>query len=151
MHFRYSANMKRNKLILAVVVVSYALVFPACTLYDTYKKATTYTISESTADEIILRSEQLTRQALITFDTFLSLERNNEEFLKRVNPGIHAFAEKVREDGKSWILAMRTTTKAFKANRTSDNEANLKTAYQTLLSGYNQVKTLLHQAQTSSP
>lgn len=145
--------MKRLFLTLAVAG-AFTLSPPSCTqlqtAYNAITKATTYSTDTATADQILIRSEQLTRQALITFDTFLFIERNNETILKNLNPNIHVVAEKIRAHGQEWLKAARRTTKTFKANRTEANAANMRTAYATLKQAYDEVKAAQKQADTLS-
>lgn len=137
-------------LIQLVTVVSLTGCESLGSLYSTFTTATTYKSTAKTSDQILIRSEQLTRQALLTFDVFLFIERNNETQLKEFNPNIHVVAEKIRAHGQDWLRAARRTTKAFKENRTAANEANLRTAYTTLLQAYNEVKSAKAQADTLS-
>lgn len=122
------------------------MLFGGCDTLSAIKKVTTYQTSPETSDQIIFRSEQLTKQALYTFDTFLFIERNNELLLKGVDPSIHLVAEKVRSHGKDWIVSARNATKTFKANRTEANAANMQTAYLALKGLYDETKAAQAQA-----
>jgi hypothetical protein len=138
-----------NRIILCLAL-SITLATSGCEQYqkikDALTTATTYKTTSETADQVIIRSEQLTKESLLTFDTFLFIERNNEAALKNINPNIHVVAEKIRAHGQDWLMAARRTTKAFKENRTASNEADMKTAYATLLQAYNEVKSAKAQA-----
>lgn len=131
-------------------IICAATLLASCDTYnsirDTVAKATTYETSPETTDRIIVRSEQLEKQALYTFDGFLFIERNNELMLKGVDPSIHLVAEKVRSHGKEWIVAARNATKTFKANRTEANAANVRTAYLALKGLYDETKSAQAQA-----
>lgn len=104
------------------------------------------TISAETSDQVILRAEQAAEGALLTFDTFVKVERDNEAPLKMVNPAIHDFANYIRRNGKNWIVTLRNTTKAFKANRTTENRASLNTILATLTSAVSETNKYIQQA-----
>jgi hypothetical protein len=94
---------------------------------------------EAGSDPIEVRAEQTIKIAADTFDTFLSLEHRNRALVKSKAPEVHAFAEWLREkgaDGLSRDIAMiqsaTTIRRAYKANRTVGNRANLHTALATL-------------------
>jgi hypothetical protein len=89
-------------------------------------------LSAQSSDQIILRAEQTAQTARLTFDTFVHLERQNEALLKQVNPKIHEYANTVRRNGLNWVTSLRNATKAFKANRTPENQASLNTWLATL-------------------
>jgi hypothetical protein len=89
-------------------------------------------ISQQSTDQIILRAEQTAQVARDTFNLFVHLERDNEAMLKSVNPAIHDYANTIRAHGLDWIDSLRAATKAFKANRTSQSQADLSTALATL-------------------
>lgn len=89
-------------------------------------------ISQTNTDQVILRAEQTAQTARLTFDTFVHLERDNEALLKTVNPQIHVYANTIRAHGLDWVDSLRAATKTFKANRTTENQANLNTWIATL-------------------
>jgi hypothetical protein len=145
------AKTMKLKSILSVLAASTLLLAqPSCSYFDKAHTITTAETSTQTADQILIRSEQLTKQALYSFDTFLFIERNNEQALKDLNPNIHVVAEKIRVHGQEWLKAARRTTKAFKDNRTAENAANLQTAYLTLKQAYDEVQSARQQADTLS-
>jgi leucyl-tRNA synthetase len=109
-------------------------------------------ITQQSADQIILRAEQTAETAKLTFNTFVHLERDNETLLKQLNPQIHVWAENIRAHGIDWIVSLRNATKTFKANRTSENQASLNTILTTLTQAIadtnkyiTQSKTAIHQ------
>ncbi len=95
-------------------------------------------ISAQSTDQIILRAEQTAQTARLTFDTFVRLERDNEAALKAVNPAIHTYANYIRTHGLDWITSLRDATKAFKANRTPENQASLTTILATITNAVSQ-------------
>lgn len=111
------------------------------TLKTTYQAATTgYSLSASgqtgvvNDDAIVVNTEKALAIALDTFDVFLKLEYDNRQALSKV-PKIRSFAEKVRRDGKNWIISAKTAKDAYKHNRSASNYATLVTAYKTLKAG----------------
>lgn len=122
----------------------------SCSVFDKYHEVVSYKTSAETADQILIRSEQLTKQALYAFDLFVFIEDHNEALLKTVNPEIHVEANLVRANGRRWIHSLRVATAAFKENRTAGNEANLRTAYTTLTAAYDEVKKYQAEANTLS-
>lgn len=106
-------------------------------------------ISALNSEQIILRAEQAAETAKVTFDTFVHLERDNESVLKQVNPQIHVYANTIRTHGIDWIVALRNATKAFKANRTADNRANLNTVLLTLLAAIGDTNSFIQQSRNA--
>lgn len=90
------------------------------------------TLTQGATDQVILRAEQTAQTARLTFNTLVTLERNNEALLKQVNPQIHEYANKLRRNGLNWVTSLRDATKTFKANRTPENQATLTTLIATL-------------------
>jgi hypothetical protein len=143
------------KRFLQTVVIVSALSITSCSslskLTDTFAKATTFKTTVETSDQILAKSQQLTRQSLLTFDAFVTLERHNEEMLKKVSPSIHVVANRVRKDGRNILRAMNRTSEAYRVNRTEGNAADMKTAYATLKQLYDEVKFANQQAINSTP
>lgn len=103
-------------------------------------------LSQQSTDQIILRAEQTAQSALLTFDTFVRLERDNEAVLKAFNPQIHEWANTVRRNGLDWVKSVRTATKTFKANRDAANQATLTTAITTLTSAVAETQKYITQS-----
>ena len=103
-------------------------------------------LSQQSTDQVILRAEQTAQTARATFDLFVHLERDNEALLKTVNPQIHVYANTIRAHGLDWITSLRDATKAFKANRTPENQANLNTWLITLTNAITQTNKYIAQA-----
>ena len=106
-------------------------------------------ISEQSADQIILTAEKAAETAKLTFNTFVHLERDNEAMLKTVNPQIHVYANTIRAHGIDWIVSLRDATKTFKANRTQDNRASLNTILATLLAAIGDTNKLIAQSKSA--
>jgi hypothetical protein len=109
---------------LAITLVVSPIGFNSCTQPPS--------LSAQNTDQVILRAEQTAQTARLTFDTFVHIERDNEALLKQVNPKIHEYANTIRRNGLDWVTSLRTATKAFKANRTPENQASLNTWLKTL-------------------
>ncbi len=107
------------------------------------------TISAQNTDQIILRAEQTAQTARLTFDTFVRLERNNEGMLKTLNPAIHTYANYIRTHGLDWVTSLREATKAFKANRTPENQASLNTILATITNAVSQSNKYIAQARAA--
>lgn len=118
----------------------FALAFSGCETTTAIWKASTTGVSLSASgdpgivhdDTIVVSTEKALNIALDTFDIFLKIERDNEVGLMKVSPQIHVFAENVRRNGKRWIKSAQVAKNAYRDNRTSQNHANLITAYKTL-------------------
>lgn len=111
-------------------------------------KTTGVVSKQEAADQILLRSEQTTETAFETFNLFVHLEKNNEAALKIFNPEIHKYAEKVRRNGRAWIQSVLKAHDAFKASRTTENEASLSTYLITLNAGLSEVQKYLDQSKS---
>lgn len=107
------------------------------------------TLSASASDQIILRAEQTAQTARLTFDTFVHLERDNEAMLKTVSPAIHTYANTIRLHGLDWVTSLRNATKAFKANRTPENQATLNTALATITAAITETNKYLTQSKAA--
>ena len=107
-------------------------------------------MSVAATDQIILRAEQTAQTARLTFTTFVHLERDNEAILKQVSPSIHTYANTIRTHGLDWITSLRDATKAFKANRTPENQANLSTWISTLTNAVAQTNKYIAEARKVS-
>lgn len=114
--------------------------FVSCdTLSKVYQASTSgYNLSATGAtgvvndDQIVIRSEQALVIGLDTFNTFLKIERANQEGLSKVSPQIHVFAESIRRNGKGWLKSLEAAHDAYKGNRSAENHATLMTAYKTV-------------------
>ncbi len=90
-------------------------------------------------DPVVVNAERTTTVAVTSFDSFLKYERSNDAELRSVNPQIHKFANKIRDNGQHWLQTARSTTQAYKNNRTPENKANLQTAIAVLQEAVNQI------------
>ena len=106
-------------------------------------------MSVAATDQVILRAEQTAQTARLTFTTFVHLERDNEAVLKQV-PQIHTYANTIRLHGLDWIDSLRSATKAFKSNRTPENQANLNTWLVTLTNAVSETNRYIAQARKVS-
>lgn len=84
------------------------------------------------AKDVVIQAEVATRVGNDTMDAFVHLERDNELFLKGINPQIHNYANVIRRNGITWLKTARAMTEAYKQNRTPENKANLDTALSVL-------------------
>lgn len=143
---KYKYRQSLRFLIASVLIAGAWAVAPlgptGCTL------APTPTLSAQASDQIILRAEQTAQTARLTFDTFVHLERENEELLKTVNPQIHVYANTIRAHGLDWVTSLRVATKTFKANRTPENQSNLNTWIATLTNAITQTQKYIAQSKT---
>lgn len=143
--------MKRNKLIVLAVVIAYGFCFPGCKQFQTVKNALSYKLGAETTDQVIVNAEKFTAIGADTFAEFLKEERRYSTEVKKALPKVHEFAETMRQptynkDGTPKLSVkgnpipryvdllqdLRTATQTFKANRTTENEASLRTIYATV-------------------
>lgn len=112
----------------------------------------TVTVSEKTADQLIVAAETGARIGTDTLYTFIHLEKDHREAYLKISPKINELAVWLKRRvpnpyypvgqgdppihlvprGEAILSEVRIATKTFKANRTSANEANLRTAWETL-------------------
>lgn len=90
-------------------------------------------------DPVVVNAERTTQVAMTSFDSFLKYERSNEAALKSMNPGIHQYANTIRDNGQKWLRTARAMTQAYKYNRNAENKANLQTAIAVLQEAVNQI------------
>lgn len=86
-------------------------------------------------DPIVVNGERTIKIAFETFDTFLKLEYDNRENLKKISPEIFNVAEKIRYQGPRWLDTAKTTLRAYKQNRTEENKFGAITALAVLQNG----------------
>ena len=103
-------------------------------------------LTPASTDQIILRAEQAAEAADLTFNTFVHLERDNQQLLSQAGPAIHEWANTVRRNGQDWVRTLRSATKTFKANRNAENQATLQTALATLINLTNKTNQYISQA-----
>jgi len=82
-------------------------------------------------DPVVVQAERVTELAVDMFDAFLVWEYSNQEALSGT-PEVKAMADTIRANGVQWLTTARIMTRAYKQNRTKDNEANLETALEVL-------------------
>lgn len=78
-------------------------------------------------DALVVNAERTTTLAVDTFDLFVKWEHDNRAVLAKV-PQIRKAADRIRTQAPTWLSTARSMTKAYKANRTLENKANLETA-----------------------
>jgi hypothetical protein len=129
----------KNKILTILAGALVAFSFPAC---DTLSKITkgvssvtsagSATLSPATASKIVVAAEKSIREAKDTIDTFLHLEYNHKDFVKKNFPVIHQAAETLRRSAPDALLAADKVKNTFKHNRTTENQADLMTAVATV-------------------
>lgn len=100
-------------------------------------------------DPIVVNAERDTRLAADTFTLVASTEKQTRATILaidyktaiRVKHGV----DYIRLNSPKWLASARAITRAYKANRTAQNKANLQTAMATLLAGLNQAQEYLTQ------
>lgn len=115
-------------------------------------KAGTVTLSEGTSDQVIASAEVGTEIGLDVMRSFIHQEKDHRALFDKLGPKPHEFSvwlrvrvpspyEVVRPGDppklfvprlEAILETTRIATKAFKVNRTPENEANLRTAWATL-------------------
>ena len=91
-------------------------------------------------DPIVVNAERTVGIALDTMDTFLKMEYDNREALKKISPEIFNVAEKIRHNGVRWIETATSSIKAYKQNRDGNHKANLITAVAVLENALNEAR-----------
>lgn len=76
---------------------------------------------------IVVNAERVAAGSFDIIDSFLQYEAANRDLLWRTDPGIKRVADQLRDQAPVAIETLRSATKAYKRNRTPENEANLKT------------------------
>lgn len=83
-------------------------------------------------DPVVVRSEQTTELAMNTFKLINKTEYDSYAAFKAVDAesagAVRTFVNKVRNNQHAWLESARNLTKAYKNNRTLDNERTLNTA-----------------------
>lgn len=66
------------------------------------------------------------------FDAFVHLEAINRDLLLKVDPAIHAYAEKIRKNGAVWLQQAYDLKQAYKSNSSAANLFNLQAVTATI-------------------
>lgn len=103
------------------------------------------------SDPILVNAERTTSLAYTTFDSFLSLERQQEVYVKANAPAVHKFANSLRSNAPKWLGTARATTEAYRLNRDAGNKANLATAVAILQTAISQVTVYTAQISSKTP
>lgn len=103
------------------------------------------------SDPVVVNAERFTAVAADTFDLFVHTEYDNRAYLATVDPHIHTYANFIRVNAKSYLQSARTMTKAFKANRSPENKANLTTALAVLTAAIGETQKYLVKATPTNP
>jgi hypothetical protein len=85
-------------------------------------------------DPVIVNAERLAATAWDLIDQFLQYEKNNRAALWARDHAFKRAADDLRARAPASITALRTATRAYKANRTAENEAGLNTWYSVVTS-----------------
>lgn len=144
--------MKRIILSLAVVFV---LSFSGCSTVQSVisaaKTVTTYKASPQTTEAIVVSSEKALAEAKIALETLWKLEHNHRDFIKKNFPSIHAAVERLRKDAPDVLIAADNVKNTFKHNRTTKNEADLRSVIATVKGFTAEAKELSKQLNNVSP
>ena len=87
----------------------------------------TFTVKPG-SDPVVVYAEYSSELALQSFDLFRKWERENDVALVKIDPSIHQVANSIRENGKRWIVELRTAISAYKVNRTPEAKTALLAA-----------------------
>lgn len=124
--------------LLAIAVLA---LLPLCATLDTgcagkgQLNPTTGTYdTNAPADPIVVNAQRVRAVALEVFDGFMKAEKENDAKWRAVNPAIHAAAEEIRRNGKTWLEDLTKATTAYQSNRTADGKSRLNRALAVVLS-----------------
>lgn len=76
-------------------------------------------------DPVVVRAQQTEQIAFTTFDTYVHIEDKYRSTLWAVSHDFKRVADKIRIGAPGWFKSFDAVLDAYKANRTSDNKANL--------------------------
>lgn len=103
------------------------------------------------ADIVVVTAETLRESALNTFDALMKFEKENEAVLRKLNPEIHTFTEKVRRESGGWLDVVTEAKVEYQKNRNPANADKLKDAMALLNSMLSTAAKHLSQAATAKP
>lgn len=103
------------------------------------------------ADPVVVNAEKTTSVAVESLNTFFKLEASNHALVKERLPEVAKWTNYARANAPKWIESARQMTKAYKANRTDENKANLTTAIAVLSKAIGQVQIYTTQVSSLSP
>ncbi len=135
--------------LLAYLCLSLALVTAPIAIPVAFTGCKQATFSQQSTDQVILRAEQTAQTARLTFDTFVTLERQNDALLRSVNPAIHQYANYIRAHGLDYVKSLSQSIDTFQANRTAQNQATLNTWLTTLNDAVRQTNLYLAQSKAT--
>lgn len=83
------------------------------------------------SDPLVVRAQQVETTAYSAFDTLLKIDNANRAFFATNAPGVHAFAEQLRQpvmdgtnatrQGLLWVTQLDRITQAYETNGASSN------------------------------
>lgn len=154
--------MKTQVKFLTLLSCAALMLAPAgCDTLKTISNLGSATISQSTADQLIVDAENGAEIGLDSFNTFIHLEKDHRTVYAQISPKIHEFSAWLRfkiadptesfppgsehlqhfiPRGEALLKSVRKATQEFKANRTPANEAGLRAAWATLKSAIDDCK-----------
>src|SRR5882724_2714806 len=71
------------------------------------------------SDPTLVHAQQTIKQAKLTMDAFVHLERGYEMQLKAISPDFHTYAETVRAHGQQWLHDGWDAVEAYRVNKDS--------------------------------
>lgn len=88
------------------------------------------------ATTIVGKGQQSVHAAAVSFDGFVTFEKNNRAALWAINPGVKHAADKLRRrdcetcdpNGVKWLESSWHLVEVYRTNRTPENKANMETA-----------------------
>lgn len=112
------------------------------------------------SDPLVVRAQQVETTAYSAFDTLLKIDNANRAFFATNAPGVHAFAEQLRQpvldgtnqtrQGLLWITQLDRITQAYETNGASSNavEASIAVLQTAIISAETDIATF---GKTNSP
>jgi hypothetical protein len=102
-------------------------------------------------DPVVVNAERTVKISFDTFDTFLKLEYDNREQLKKISPDILKAADNIRNNAPKWLETANTTIRAYKKHRDLENKFNLNTAMAVLQNALNEAQKYIALSRASTP
>lgn len=102
-------------------------------------------------DPVVLDAEKTLITARDTFHLYVHLERDHHATLAGVSPRFYQYAEKLRRDGRKWLMTLDRLKNAYKHNRTDQNKASMLTALATVSQGLAETKGYIETSGLTGP
>lgn len=113
---------------LALALLGFAGCGGGCAGKGQYNPTTGVYDTNAMADVTVVAAETARKAALNVFAALMKFEKDNDAVLRKLNPEIHTFTEKIRRDSEKWLDAVTAAKVAYQKSRSAADASKLNDA-----------------------